>query len=180
MKTAGASLKAQGARVVLAAMLMTGSVTAFAQASEVAKPDPAVERRLRGLAEELRCLVCQNQTIADSSAPLAVDLRNQLRSQIAAGRSDEDIRTYMVERYGDFVLYRPPLRATTVLLWIGPFALVAVGAFIFWLLVRRRRNDAGAGSLSGERRSELEALLEGRGSQPAAAKKEKPGRKGRA
>ena len=173
--------KAQGARSALAALLLaTASLGAMGQASEIAKPDPAVERRLKALGEELRCLVCQNQTIADSNAPLAVDLRNQLRGQIAAGRSDDDIRTYMVERYGDFVLYRPPLRATTVLLWVGPFALVMLGALIFWLVVRRRRAEAGPDALSSERRSELEALLEGRVKAPAAPAKQKPGRKGRA
>jgi cytochrome c-type biogenesis protein CcmH len=176
----GARLKAQAARALLAALLMASSTAVLAQASEVAKPDPAVERRLRGLAEELRCLVCQNQTIADSSAPLAVDLRNQLRGQIAAGRSDDDIRTYMVERYGDFVLYRPPLRATTILLWIGPFALVGVGALIFWLLVRKRRAQVAPGALSTERRSELEAMLEGRVKASTPPAKAKPGRKGRA
>lgn len=144
---------------MLAALLLAVSVAAGAQSAEIANPDGAVERRLKALAEELRCLVCQNQTIADSSAPLAVDLRNQLRSQIAAGRSDDDIRGYMVERYGDFVLYRPPLRATTVLLWVGPFALVLLGAGIFFMVVRRRRGEPSTVSVS--RRGEIEALLDG-------------------
>ncbi|MCV4690726.1 cytochrome c-type biogenesis protein CcmH, partial [Escherichia coli] len=86
------------------------------------------------LGEELRCLVCQNQNIADSHADLALDLKKQLREQIAAGRTDDEIKTYMVERYGDFVLYRPPLKATTVLLWAGPFVLL--GAVAFALLRR--------------------------------------------
>ncbi len=158
-------------RRVFAVALCSVALGAFAQSAEVAHPDAAVERRLKSLGEELRCLVCQNQTIADSSAPLAVDLRNQLRSQIAAGRSDDDIRAYMVQRYGDFVLYRPPLRATTLLLWIGPFALAAVGAAIFFVVVRRRR-PAEAGSLSNQRREELAALLEGREAQAAPAAKQ--------
>jgi cytochrome c-type biogenesis protein CcmH len=151
-------------RRLVAAALCAAAFGAFAQSAEVARPDAAVERRLKALGEELRCLVCQNQTIADSSAPLAVDLRNQLRAQISAGKSDDDIRAYMVQRYGDFVLYRPPLRATTLVLWIGPFALVAIGALIFVLVVRRRRPAEGE-SLSVQRRDELAALLEGREAQ---------------
>jgi cytochrome c-type biogenesis protein CcmH len=164
-------------RRALAAALCAAALGASAQSSEVAHPDAAVERRLKSLGEELRCLVCQNQTIADSNAPLAVDLRNQLRSQIAAGRSDDDIRSYMVQRYGDFVLYRPPLRATTLVLWIGPFALVAVGVAIFLVVVRRRRPAAGEG-LTAEKRDEVAALLEGR--EPREAAPAAKARKGRA
>src|SRR5436305_13072664 len=108
-------------RPFLAALLLALATGAFGQADEVAKPDAAVEGRLKDLAEELRCLVCQNQTIADSNAPLALDLRNQIRTQIAQGRSDDEIRSYMVERYGDFVLYKPPFKATTAILWLAPF-----------------------------------------------------------
>ena len=133
---------------------------ALAQASEIAKPDPAVEERLKGLAEELRCLVCQNQTIADSNAPLALDLRNQIRTQIGQGRSDDQIRDYMVERYGDFVLYKPPFHATTALLWLGPPLLIASGIGIFFVVVRRRRQSEPPGELPARRRKELEALLQ--------------------
>jgi len=144
------------------------SAYACAQAEEVAKPDPVVEARLKALGEELRCLVCQNQTIADSNAPLALDLRNQIRTQIAQGRSDTQIRDYMVERYGDFVLYRPPFKATTALLWIGPFALVLLGAGIFLVLVRRRRAaQLPPEEVSRDRRAELEKLLAGRGGDSA-------------
>ncbi|HEY2629786.1 MAG TPA: cytochrome c-type biogenesis protein [Usitatibacter sp.] len=132
---------------------------AFGQASEVDHPDAAVEARLKALAEELRCLVCQNQTIADSNASLALDLRNEIREQVAKGRSDDEIRAYMVERYGDFVLYRPPLKATTVLLWVGPFALLALGAGIVVMTVRRRRKEQPAESGDRKTRSEVEALL---------------------
>ncbi|HUP29004.1 MAG TPA: cytochrome c-type biogenesis protein [Usitatibacter sp.] len=157
-------------RRTLAAVVCAVAFGVFAQSAEVARPDAAVERRLKALGEELRCLVCQNQTIADSSAPLAVDLRNQLRAQISSGKSDDDIRAYMVQRYGDFVLYRPPLRAATFLLWIGPFALVAVGALIFILVVRRRRPVEGE-PLSAQRHDELAALLEGREAQQPGARK---------
>jgi cytochrome c-type biogenesis protein CcmH len=143
-----------------ATLLLCFAGLAWGQASEVAKPDAAVEQRLKALAEELRCLVCQNQTIADSSAPLAVDLRNQIRGQIAQGRSDEQIRGYMVERYGDFVLYRPPFHANTALLWLGPFALIVGGAIAFAFVVRRRRRDASAEPMAGPKRREIEALLE--------------------
>jgi cytochrome c-type biogenesis protein CcmH len=149
-------------RAILAALLVAFSGYAFAQAAEIANADPAVEARLKGLAEELRCLVCQNQTIADSNASLAVDLRNQIRTQIAAGRSDDQIRAYMVERYGDFVLYRPPFKATTAVLWLAPFLLIAAGAAIFILVVRRRRAEAPPPATPLKRRKEIEALLEGR------------------
>ena len=143
---------------LLAALLLV-SANAFGQASELARPDAATEARLKALAEELRCLVCQNQTIADSNAPLALDLRNQIRQQIAAGRDDDQIRAYMVERYGDFVLYRPPFKATTAVLWLGPMLLIAIGAVIFMVVVRKRRG-APAQSLSEAQRTQLEALLE--------------------
>jgi cytochrome c-type biogenesis protein CcmH len=134
---------------------------AFGQAAEVARPDATVEARLKHLAEELRCLVCQNQTIADSNAPLALDLRNQIRQQIAAGRSDEQIRAYMVERYGEFVLYRPPFTATTALLWLGPALLIVIGAVVFVRVIRKRRvAPVPADKLDKKQRAQIEALLE--------------------
>jgi cytochrome c-type biogenesis protein CcmH len=99
---------------------------AFA-ASGAAADDPALEKRAMALSEELRCLVCQNQTIADSNAELAVDLRKQVREQLAQGKSDEQVIGYMVARYGDFVLYRPPVKETTWLLWFGPLLLLVGG-----------------------------------------------------
>jgi cytochrome c-type biogenesis protein CcmH len=146
-------------RALAIVVLLAMAGAAFGQASEVDRPDAVTEQRLKELAEELRCLVCQNQTIADSHAPLAVDLRNQIRQQIAEGRSDDQIRAYMVERYGDFVLYRPPFKATTVVLWVGPFLLVAFGAVIFAVIVRRRRREADPPDVSPQRRSEIEDLL---------------------
>ncbi len=91
------------------------------------------------LTAELRCLVCQNQSLADSHADLAIDLKNQVRSQMQAGKSDAEIRDYMVARYGDFVLYRPPLKPTTALLWAGPFVLLAGGGLALGFYLRRRR-----------------------------------------
>ena len=101
--------------------------------------DASVEKRVQALAQELRCLVCQNQTIADSNAPLAVDLRNQIREQAVAGKTDRDIIDFMVARYGDFVLYRPPFKATTLLLWVGPFLFLVGGLFFLVRLLRSRR-----------------------------------------
>src|SRR4051812_8334454 len=101
--------------------------------------DAGLERRVTHLAHELRCLVCQNQTIADSNAPLAVDLRNQIREQISAGRSEQEIVDFMVQRYGDFVLYRPPLKATTIVLWAGPFLFLALGVYFLLRFIRRRQ-----------------------------------------
>ena len=105
----------------------------------IAQEDPVLEKRVRDLSSELRCLVCQNQTLADSNAPLAVDLRNQVREQLKSGKSERDVVDFLVARYGDFVLYRPPLQANTVLLWLGPFLLLAVGVALLVWRVRRRR-----------------------------------------
>jgi len=123
----------------------------------MAQEDPGLERRVASLAHELRCLVCQNQTLADSNAPLAQDLRNQIREQLKAGKSERDVIDFMVARYGDFVLYRPPFKATTVALWTGPFVLLALGA---WLLVRRVRKRAPPPELTEAERRRAAQLLE--------------------
>ena len=100
--------------------------------------DPALEARMVGITAELRCLVCQNQTIADSHADLAVDLRREVREQLKQGKSDREIIEYMTARYGDFVLYRPPFKATTVLLWLGPALMLVLGAIVLVGVLRRR------------------------------------------
>lgn len=123
-----------------------------------AAEEQTLDRRVTELAHELRCLVCQNQTIADSNAPLAVDLRGQIREQLAAGRSEQDVIDFMVARYGDFVLYRPPFKAATLALWLGPFALLALGAWIFFRRVARRR--PGEPQLSEAERAKAAKLLE--------------------
>jgi cytochrome c-type biogenesis protein CcmH len=106
-----------------------------------AQEDQGLDRRVTNLAHELRCLVCQNQTLADSNAPLAVDLRNQIREQLKAGKSERDVVDFMVERYGDFVLYRPPFKASTAALWLGPFALLGFGAWLFFRRLRQRKPE---------------------------------------
>jgi len=108
-----------------------------------AKPlgdDPAVEARLKALSQELRCLVCQNQTLADSAAPLAEDLRQEIREKIAEGMSDKEITDYLVARYGNFVRYRPPVESQTLLLWVGPSLLLIAGFIGLWLTLRRRNS----------------------------------------
>ena len=116
-------------------MLLAGALGVAALA---AHGDPALDARLKTLENELRCLVCQNQTLAESNAPLAEDLRREVRELAVAGKSDDDIRGYLVARYGDFVLYKPPVKATTYALWFGPFVLLAAGIGV-WVTVLRRR-----------------------------------------
>ena len=116
-----------------------------------------LDKRVAALSAELRCLVCQNQTIADSNADLAVDLRRQIREQLKSGRSERDVIEFLTARYGDFVLYRPPLKASTFLLWFGPFALLIAG--ICALILRIRRQGATNRQLSEADRLRAEQLL---------------------
>jgi cytochrome c-type biogenesis protein CcmH len=116
-----------------------------------------LDKRVAALADELRCLVCQNQTLAESNAPLAVDLRNQIREQLSKGASERDVREFMVARYGDFVLYKPPFKASTAALWVGPFVLLAIG---IWVLRRLARRRVPAPQLSDVERRRAAKLLE--------------------
>jgi cytochrome c-type biogenesis protein CcmH len=122
-------------------------------------PNVHVEQRMTAIAAELRCLVCQNESIAGSRADLAVDLRRQIREQIVAGKSDQEIMTYMVDRYGDFVRYRPPLKGSTLLLWFGPALLLAAGLVALALHLRRRSGKVDKAPLSDEDSKRAEALL---------------------
>ncbi len=137
--------------------LLAPTSWAYAKEAAPAAADPALEQRVMTLAAGLRCLVCQNQTIADSSAPLAEDLRNQVREKMRQGANDSQIIDFMVERYGDFVLYRPPVKATTLLLWFGPLLLVAAGLLV--LLRRLRRRPAPEPELSAAERERARKLL---------------------
>lgn len=129
-----------GARARIAAALLAAGLMAAVAAREAPEvgDDPAAERHMMQLASELRCLQCQNQTLADSNAPLAVDLRQQIRELLAKGQSDEQIKQYLVARYGDFVLYRPPLKGNTLLLWFGPAVVLLAGLAALFLTIKRR------------------------------------------
>lgn len=129
------------AALLTAAMLLASALAGAGEARPTA-PDPALEARMLEITTELRCLVCQNQTVADSHSGLAEDLRQQVLEQLAAGRSRDEVLRFMTDRYGDFVLYRPPLRATTLLLWAGPFALLALGLLALAITLMRRQRLA--------------------------------------
>lgn len=122
--------------------------------------DPAIESRLHNLSQELRCLVCQNETLADSRADLAIDLRNQIREQMRAGKTDKEIIAYLTQRYGDFVLYSPPVRPRTYLLWFGPFVLLFGGLLFLFRYVKQRRELIVDSPLSIEERHRAEELLQ--------------------
>ena len=127
------------------AMACAGAATA--QTGGTAQPavaDPELEKRVLAVSVELRCLVCQNQTIADSNADLAVDLRNQVREMLRQGKTEREILSYMTARYGDFVLYRPPVNQATALLWFGPPLLLSAGLLTLWLILRRRSRLAAS------------------------------------
>jgi cytochrome c-type biogenesis protein CcmH len=145
-----------------AVLLMVLALPAYAKEAAPAAQDPVLEQRVMRLTAELRCLVCQNQSLADSHADLAIDLKNQVRSQMQAGKSDAEIREYMVARYGDFVLYRPPLKPITALLWAGPFLLLAGGGLALGFYLRRRRERLSEIELTPEQRVHAEALLRSR------------------
>lgn len=121
--------------------------------------DPALEIRLNNLAKELRCLVCQNETLADSHADLAVDLRREIRGKMREGMSDREITEYLTQRYGNFVLYRPPMRASTWVLWFGPFMLLGAGAAGLIYFLKRRRRALPDTALSAEEAARLQSAL---------------------
>ena len=122
--------------------------------------DPVVEQRLVIISEELRCLVCQNESLAGSRSDLAMDLRRELRVLIKQGKTDAEIREFMVSRYGDFVLYRPPVKPSTWLLWAGPFALMVLGVVALFVYLRRRNVDIGTDVLTDDERKRADALLQ--------------------
>jgi cytochrome c-type biogenesis protein CcmH len=147
--------------ILTTALLAAAGPAAAREAADLAE-DPALEARVTKLSAELRCLVCQNQTIADSHAGLAIDLKNQVREQLRAGRSDAEVIAFMVQRYGDFVLYRPPVKPTTAALWFGPFALLGIGAIVLAVVVRNQRRRAVPNPpMSDDERARAAALLGG-------------------
>ena len=121
--------------------------------------DPALEQRLVSISEEMRCLVCQNESLSGSRSELAQDLRREIRDLIKQGKTDAEIRTFMVDRYGDFILYRPPVKPTTWLLWIGPFILMFAGIVALLMYLRRRNTQVATTSLSDDENKHIDALL---------------------
>jgi cytochrome c-type biogenesis protein CcmH len=121
--------------------------------------DPVLEKRMIGLAENLRCLVCQNESLASSHAELAEDLRREVREQMSQGKNDQEIIDYLVARYGDFVLYKPPVKSYTVLLWFGPFALLLIGASVLVFQLRKRRQTVQESELTPEAQQRAASLL---------------------
>ncbi len=153
-------------RSARAAVALLGLVLALATGAREAAPldvDPALEARVVQIAQEMRCLVCQNETLADSQADLAVDLRRQIREHLQRGDSPEQVGDYLVARYGEFVRYRPRFGPTTALLWAGPFVLLAIAIGVLLAQLRRRRTQAPAEALSEADIERLAALRAGAG-----------------
>ncbi len=143
--------------IALTLALLTSAAAVAKQAVPMAE-DPVLEARLRDLAAELRCLVCQNQTLVDSDAELAVDLRREIRDMMKRDLDDAEIIEFLVQRYGDFVLYRPPLKPVTALLWFGPGVLITIGAGLWYTTLRRRRHSQAAAPLSSDEKRRLQRL----------------------
>ena len=163
-------MNALALRTIALAFALAAAIAAAADAVDL-----AFEARIKSLESGLRCLVCQNQTLADSNAALADDLRREVRALAVAGKSDDEIKSYLVARYGDFVLYKPPLQANTALLWLLPFVLLTGGALLWWLLLRRRQSrsvavdaDVAAAQARGRR------LLDGDADGPLRDDNERP------
>ena len=146
-------------RAVAVALLALTSLGTPANEAQPLSSDPALEARVLRVAEELRCLVCQNETISASQADLAVDLRKQIRLKLQQGQTEAEILDFMVERYGEFVRYRPAFSATNALLWAGPFALLLLAGFVLLKNIRRRRVDAAPRALSDAETRRLDELL---------------------
>ena len=146
-------------RLLLSLLLAFAASLATAQEARPLAEDPVLEAKVMQIAEGLRCLVCQNETIAASHADLAVDLRKQIRQKLQQGQSEAQIVDFMVQRYGDFVLYKPPLKRSTWLLWGGPFVLLAVALAVLALNIRRRRAAAAAGPLRADELERARRLL---------------------
>ena len=146
-------------RLAFALICLAACSLGFAKEAAPLAQDEAVEKRMVVISEELRCLVCQNESLAASRADLAQDLRREIREQIGQGKSDKEILDFMVGRYGDFVRYRPPLKGTTFLLWFGPFVLLVAGVIGLVAYLRRRGRRVAPAELSAEEQKRAEALL---------------------
>src|SRR6266568_5767153 len=145
----------QFAVIITFLLIIAGVAVVRAQPTD----DVQLEQRMQALTQQLRCLVCRNETLADSPADVAEDLRRQIRDQMKAGKSDQEIVAFLHERYGDFVLYKPPVKSTTYLLWFGPFVLLIGGTFLLYQYVGRRRRMIADKPLTEEERKRAEELL---------------------
>ena len=146
-------------RLFLPLLLLCCLATGLAKEAQPNSDDPELEKRVTNLAKELRCLVCQNETLADSRADLAEDLRREIRAQMRAGKSDKEVIEFLTARYGQFVLYRPPVQPTTYLLWFGPFVLLLTGMLILFHYIKQRRDSISEQPLTAEQRRRADALL---------------------
>jgi cytochrome c-type biogenesis protein CcmH len=146
-------------RIFFVILLVSFAASVSAKEAQPSAADPVLEERVMNLSKELRCLVCQNETLADSRADLAVDLRGQIREQMKAGKSDKEIVAYLTQRYGKFILYNPPIDPTTYLLWFGPFVLLLAGLFVLFRYLKRRRELIVDQPLSADDRLRAETLL---------------------
>src|SRR6059058_5661394 len=143
---------------LLISLVICFATVALAKEAKPAE-DPQIEQRMRALTEQLRCLVCQNETLADSRADLAEDLRKEIREQMKAGKSDREIIAFLTQRYGDFVLYKPPVKSTTYLLWFGPFILLFAGTGVLYRYLKRRRELIDEKPLTVDERKRAEEIL---------------------
>ncbi len=147
--------------LLFAALLsMLAGVAGAGEAQPVGE-DPVIEQRMVNLSTDLRCLVCQNETLAGSHAELAEDLRREIRQQMKQGKNDDEVIKYLTDRYGDFVLYKPPFRSYTLLLWLGPFLFLAIGGGVWYLTLKRRRSLRADTEVSAVAMNEAKNLLEG-------------------
>lgn len=152
-------------------LLLLCVIVPSAVAQNLAQPvgdDPVLEQRLNKLSQELRCLVCQNETLADSRADLAEDLRREIREQMKAGKSDKEIIAFLTERYGDFILYRPQVTPITYLLWFGPFVLLLAGLIVLFRYIKQRRDLIPDQPLTAEERRRAEEMLRSRSGKETA------------
>jgi len=142
-------------------LLVAMVVSPLVQAKEAAlmAADPVLEERVMGLAHELRCLVCQNQSLGDSHSEFAIDMRSEIRDQMKLGKDDDQVTEFMVQRYGDFIRFRPPVKSTTFLLWFGPLILLLVGAAVLFISLKIRKRTVKTVAMSDEDRKRAEALL---------------------
>ena len=146
------------AMIMVAVILLSSSSPALAKEAKPAE-DPQIAQRMKALTEQLRCLVCQNETLADSHADLAEDLRKEIREQMKAGKSDQEIIAFLTQRYGDFVLYKPPVKATTYLLWFGPFVLLFAGTGVLYRYLKNRRELIDEKPLTADERQRAAEIL---------------------